>query len=151
MDAFPFQEMSKLLRKDRIAIEDQVPHVQQESVSRISDVSGDLLDPLPVRVRRNACDVHASCRQRDEEQDVVADQAARRPHLNREQVGRGNALPVRLQERAPWHSLAALRRRLNAVFLQDVGDRPAANLVAKIGQRAPDPSVTPVSVLLGET
>src|ERR1700680_1354201 len=53
-----------------------------------------------------------------------------------------------LEKGRPRRSFAALRRRLNNIALQYIGNRPAANLVAQVGQRSLNAGVAPTRIFL---
>ena len=57
---------------------------------------------------------------------------------------------VRANELAPRRRLRTLRRWRQAVLLQNVADRPIADLVSEIGERSGDAIVAPASILGGE-
>src|SRR5262249_53940438 len=66
---------------------------------------------------------------------------------HREEVGRGEDVPVRVQKLAPRRAFAPLGSRLNPVPPEDGGDRAASNIMTKIRKRALDARVTPVAIL----
>jgi hypothetical protein len=80
---------------------------------------------------------------------VVPDEAGERYDLDREDVGRRDRSEMSLDERHPRRSLAAQRRWVDAVLLQDPLDRVAADVEAVVPQRASEPGVSPSRVLLG--
>jgi len=55
---------------------------------------------------------------------------------------------MRLEKCRPWRSSAPLRRRFNAIALQDVGNRSTADFMVKIGQRSSNTRVSPTSIFL---
>ena len=61
-----------------------------------------------MRMAAQTGDVHAAGLEVDDEPDDVADEAAEREDLDGEEVGRRDRAEVRLEERLPWHRLAAL-------------------------------------------
>ena len=79
--------------------------------------------PLAGRVRRNPGDVNLTGLQLDDKEDAVSDESASGGHFDREEIGRGYSLPVRLDERLPRHPPLALRGGLDAVVRQDPLDR----------------------------
>ena len=72
--------------------------IQKKSIDRICDVTSNLLDPIRVRLGRNACDTYATSGQLDEEQNVIPHETTSRPYFHGEQIHRGDAIPVRLKE-----------------------------------------------------
>lgn len=84
------------------------------------------------RARTDAGNLDAPRRQVDDEQDGEPRQACCRPHLNREEIrGRENS-PVGLQKFLPGRPFLALRGWFKAVWLEDVGDRAAGDLVMQV-------------------
>jgi hypothetical protein len=65
--------------------------------------------------------LNAACGQFHHDQHVVRHQAMLGGHLDREEIGRGEPLPVEFQELLPAHArLAALRSGLQVVAAQDI-------------------------------
>src|SRR5262249_14108091 len=58
-------------------------------------------------------------------------------------------LPLRFEELGPRRFLEPVWRGLEALFAEDVGDRPSRNLMMEIRQGALDPRVPPTAVLGG--
>jgi hypothetical protein len=84
----------------------------------------------------------------DEEEDVVRDEPCDRVYLNAQEVGRCQAFPVGFEKCRPLSMAVSLRRRLDAVLSEDVGDGASANLMTQIGQCAADPRVSPRGIVL---
>src|SRR6516225_1615311 len=55
---------------------------------------------------------------------------------------------MRLEKRRPRRASTSLRRWLDAIALQHVGNRPTPDFVIKVGQRPLNPRVTPTSIFL---
>ena len=85
---------------------------------------------------RDSRNVHNAIGKTDHEQQVVRDQAPARPYFHRQEVTGSQHLPMCLEKGRPQCPGGALRRRLNPIALQHVGNRPATNLVTEIGQRS---------------
>src|SRR5258705_12251342 len=89
----------------------------------------------------------------DYEEHEVPSEPSPRDRFNREEVGRGNRSPVRLQKGLPGHGPPArgidsvLRK---AVFIENPLDRRPADLMAEVPHHVPDSRVTPAHVLLGQ-
>ena len=64
-------------------------------------------------------------------------------------IGRGQTVPMRLEERVPRCALASLWRRGHAVAEENPLHGVPANLVAEVGQRTADPGVAPPGILDG--
>src|SRR6266849_1923074 len=70
-------------------------------------------------------------------------------HLYYEEIGRGQDLPVQLQELRPAHpSLAALRRWRKMMTTQDVAHGQLVNAISQVRQSALDASIAPGRILL---
>src|SRR2546425_10333494 len=70
-------------------------------------------------------------------------------HLYYEEIGRGQDLPVQLQELRPAHpSLAALRRWRKMMTTQDVAHGQLVNAMSQVRQSALDASIAPSRILL---
>src|SRR5438093_6344997 len=83
----------------------------------------------------------------NDEDGVVRDQAAERPHFGREEVRGHERSPVRSQKRVPrGRPLAA---RWNAFGLQDRGDCRPRNAMTQILQRTLNACVAPAGILAG--
>src|SRR5262249_60790762 len=96
---------------ERVSVQDDVLHAAQESVARIGQVPGELRHPRAVRLRRDPGDLHHASLQLYDEEDDVADQAVQRQHLDGEEVGRREAVPMHGEEGFPGCLRAALRCR----------------------------------------
>src|SRR3954468_17037717 len=128
----------------------QVALPSEESVDAIGQVASDLLDPRVVRLTNQTGDVHASGLEVDDEPDDVADETAEREDLDGEEVGRRDHSEVRPEEGHPWHRLAALGCRFQAMLGEDALDGVSSDLVTEVAERATDPGVAPARVLGGE-
>ena len=69
-------------------------HAAEEPVVGIGQVPRDLFHPRLGRLTRDARDLHCACLQPHHEKDEVADESTERQHLDREEVGRGERVPV---------------------------------------------------------
>ena len=76
-------------------------------------------------------------------------QSLRRPHLDSEKVGRHDLFPVAAEKLLPRGSSASLRRGLDPVMFQNLGNRFVCQHMTQIGQCSLDTAITPASVLLG--
>ena len=104
----------------------------QKTIHVISHVATDLCHPRPVGLRTDSCDFDSPRRQLDHKQHHNPDQTGTGPHFDGEELRSGKDLPVRLQELLPSRFLAALRRRLDTVLLEDVRDRAACDPMTEI-------------------
>jgi len=57
--------------------------------------------------------------------------------------------PMATKKLFPGRFTISLRRRFDAMPLQDIGNRRAPDCISQIGQCALDPRVTPTAILLG--
>ena len=119
---------------------------KEEPIHPIREVPYDLGHPGGVRVRRRTGDVYPACGDINHEQRGVGDQAASRPHLRREEVGRRDDRSMRLDEGSSTERSA--RGRSDPVLLQDLGDRGTSNVMIETLQRSLDSAVSPARVLL---
>ena len=131
------------------AVKQQEPLVEKKPVDAIDEIARDLHHPRGVGVWRGPGEADAPGGQFDGDEHVDGDEAARRPDLDGEEIGRGEGAPMRAQEGAPRHCSSSPRGRLNSVFLEDRGDRAARDAVAEIEERPADPGTTPARVLPG--
>ena len=134
-----------------IAVDDQEPLAEEETVHAIGEVARHLHHQRCVWVRRGPREADASSRELHGAEHVVRDQPARRPDLDGEAVGRSEGAPKRPQERAPRHSSPSAGGRIDAVLLGDLGDRAARDTVAEVQESAADPGATPARVFAGQT
>jgi len=120
---------------------EQVAREPKEAVVVHGDIPSDLSHPVLVRVGRQARDVDLSCRHVHEEADVVRHKPALRPDLGGKEVCRGEDVDARAKELLPGRGGLSLRRRREAVALEDVRGGLVAHGVLKSMQRADDPVV----------
>ena len=148
LHAGALENPAERLRKQRIAIHDQVSRVAQEAVDAVGQILRHLVGPRARRLARDAGDRDGAGLQVDHEEDRVADETSQRQHFDGEEVGCGDHAPVRLQERLPRRPLPSFRRGLDAVLLQDSLDRAALDLVAESIECVANSGVVPARVLL---
>jgi hypothetical protein len=67
--------------------------------------------------------------------------------VNDGEIGRRQAFPVGFEKRRPSGVPVTLRGGLDAVFMEDVGDRASSNLMSEIRERATDPRISPRAIL----
>ena len=130
-------------RVERIAIVNQLARGPQKAIDRVGEMAGQLFHPRAIRLRMDPGDVHAAGLELDQKEDEVPSKTGQRHHLDREQVGRRQAVPLRLQKCLPRRALTALGRRLNPMVLQNPLDRVPRDGVAEIRQRVANPRVAP--------
>jgi hypothetical protein len=128
-------------------------HIAEEAVVRVAQVPRDLPHPVTVRLTCDASDFHGPGLELHDEEDDVADQSGHGQHLDGEEVGGCEAVPMRGEERLPGRLRAALRCWLNAVIREDRFDRVARDVVAEARQPAADARVAPgrVSIAMRTT
>ena len=85
----------------RVSVQDEVLHAAQEAAASVSQVPCDLCHPGLVRLTRDAGDLHRAGLEFHDEEDDVADQSAKGQHLDGEEVGGREAIPMSGQERLP--------------------------------------------------
>jgi hypothetical protein len=86
-------------------------------------------------------------RELDDEQHGVPFQARCGPDLQREEIRRGEDVPVGFHELLPRRPLLPLGSGLNPVLPEDGGEGPAPDVVAHVGERSLNPRVAPVAIL----
>ena len=130
-------------------IEDQLLDAAEESVFGVGQVAGDLLLPLPGRGRRDPGDANLADLQLDDAEDSVPEQPAGSGHLDGDQVGCRDDVPVGLQEGVPTHLAATLRGGVDAVGRQDSLDGAPRDRVAESEDCPRDARVSSSRVRLG--
>ena len=81
---------------------------------------------------------------------VAGGEAALGPDLDCREVNGGQDIPVGLEKGLPRRQSPAVRRRLDAVGLEDVGDRRVRYAVPQIRQHPLNPVIAPARTLLGD-
>ncbi len=127
---------------------DQITLAIQDSIDGIRKISGDLAHPQAIRRRRDSGDFDPSCRKFDKKQHHEPLQTSPGPHFYGEEIRSHDQLPVPAQKLLPARLPAPLRRRFDAVPLQNLSDRAAGSFVPQIGQCALDPSIASIPVFL---
>ena len=107
------------------------------------EVPRDLGHPAFVREGGYSRDLDPTRRHLDDKHDGIRHQAARRPHLGREEIRRRQYLLVGANEVLPRRGVLARRRRRNAVAFQDVADGLVAHRIAEVGEGPGDAVVAP--------
>src|SRR5262249_52478246 len=85
----------------------------------------------------------------DEKEHVVRHQPTQGPDLGRKEVGGDQHVHVRTDALLPCGGRLTLWRRWEARALEDMAHSLIADGVAKVGQGADDPVITPGAILLG--
>ena len=99
---------------------DEISAALEESPLVQGHVSGDLLHPGFIRMVRDPGDLNASAVEKDKEQHVVGDQPTQCQYLHRKKVSARKNRPMGADEIGPRGRSFALRRRRNAVALQNI-------------------------------
>ena len=128
-----------------IAIADQGPVAPEAPVICGGEHPRDLAHEGVIRMRRRAHEMHASGRQLDDEERVVRDQPAGRPHFRCEEIRGGDHAPMRGQKRAPRPR--PLRHRTDSGGSKDHGDRGSGDTMPKVLQGSLDPAIAPCRIL----
>jgi len=97
-----------------LAVVDQVSCAAQESLLWVEDVSSNLRHPGLARIDADACDVHGTGLQLDDEEDEVPDRAKDAQRLDGEEVAGVERLPVAAEELLPRSLAIALWRRFES-------------------------------------
>ena len=90
-------------------------------------------------------------RQLDKEENDERLQPPFGPHLDSEEIGSHDQLPMPGQELFPSSFTTPLRSRFNTVLLQNRGDGFVSDLVSEIGECTLDASIAPVTVFGRDT
>ena len=85
----------------------------------------------------------------DQHEHGESRQAAWSPDLDREEVGRGEGVPVSAEKLPPRPAFRALGGRFQAVFFEHVRDGAAGHVVSEIVDGTADARVSPGAVLDG--
>ena len=124
----------------------QITLAPERSVDGVGHIAGDLLHPQSVCLRRDPGNLHAAGGQLDKEQNHEAPEPLSGPNFHGEEIGGDDLFPVLGQKLLPRCFPNAFRCRLDAVALQNVGNRAACQFMTQIRQRALDPQITPIPV-----
>ena len=95
--------------------------------------------------------MHFSRREFDDDKPIVGHEPADRGDLNGEEVGRSNGFPMGGEKRAPRCSLTSLRRGLDAVFPQNIGDGAPGYRTAEIREGTANPCIPPLRIRLSHS
>jgi hypothetical protein len=132
LDTRRAQGLAKRLGEERIAIVNQVAFPDKASLDRIADLPTAVNHAVTIWLRYDAGDFNVARRQVDYEEDGEAGESALNPDFDGEEVGGREDAPVSAQELLSGRSVLPLRRRINAVFFQDVGNCPSADRVRRM-------------------
>ena len=149
LDTGALQDLAKDPRVEGIAVVNQIAGGSQTAIDRVCQIPDQLLHPRAARLRVDPGDGHVAGLQVDHEKDEIPPETRQREHLDREQIARRQAVPVRLQKRLPRHAPSTLGRRVNPVVVQDPLHRGPGELVPEVRERAADPRVAPPRILDG--
>jgi len=95
----------------------EVTLARQDAVQRIREIAGDLVHPQSIRIACDARDLNLPRRQLDKEENDEPSQPPFGPHLDSEEIGSHDQLPMPGQELFPSSFMAPLRSRFNPVLL----------------------------------
>ena len=88
-----------------VAIQDDVAMVEQKAIHSVGEVTRDLLHPRAVRLVHDAGDLHTSCCEVDDEQQVVSHQTSPSDSLDGEEVHGSDGTPMCTQKGTPGNAL----------------------------------------------
>ncbi len=126
-----------------VTVVNQIAKAFEESPAVSRFVARDLAHPLAGRVGCDSCDLDSARSDVDEEEHEVGDESGVGPDFDREEVGRGKHVLVRIDELLPRRLGLTFGSRLDAVALENVADRRVADLVAELLEGAGDSVVAP--------
>ena len=119
----------------------EITAAAQKPVDAIGQIPGDLLHPRPIRLRDDPGNMHFPRDQPDHKENVITDQTQSGPHFHTEKVSRGQHVPVGAQEFLPRRPFLTIRSGIYPRLLQDLGNRPTADLMAQVPERPLNASV----------
>jgi hypothetical protein len=122
-----------------VAVLDQIRAASEKPVDDVREVPRDLSHPRSVRLVDDTGDMNAPGLQIDDEQHRVPHEATNRQRLDGEEVGRSDGSPMGSEKARPRIPLAALRRRLDALVVENALDGASPQLVAEVVQSAAGP------------
>jgi hypothetical protein len=134
MHSRPLEDRSKGLREERIAVVNQIPAAEQESILAVRPIPCDLTHPVSVGRINDSCDLDPACLEVDHEQNEVPNETSPRDRFDREEVRRCDCAPLRLQEGLPAHR--PLPDGINSVLRQDALDRVPPDGESEIRERS---------------
>ncbi len=108
----------------------------------VGEIPTDLHHERAVRPGSDSSNVYFSRRQLDDDEHMVGHKPADRGDLNGEEVSRSNGSPMGGEKRAPRRPLTSIRRGLDAMFPQNIGDGAPGYGIAEI-REAPRMRVYP--------
>ena len=85
-----------------------------------------------------------------DDQEIKGDQTVFGPNLDCREIDGGQYIPMSLEERLPGGLSPPLRRRLDAMLLQDVSHAGIGDLMTQVGQGALNAVITPGRIFPGE-
>jgi hypothetical protein len=127
----------ELGREQRVSIMDQVALALQNSIDGIRKISADLVHPQAIGPTRDSGDFDPSCRKFYKEQHDETLQPSSGPHFHGEEIRSHDQLPMPAQKLLPGRLPAPLRRRFDAMPLQNLSDRAAGNFAPERLDNAP--------------
>ena len=65
------EQVPKRMRVERIAIQNQIPDIQEKAIDAIRHIAAHLVHPLRVRILCDSCQVDPTARQFDEKEHVI--------------------------------------------------------------------------------
>ena len=110
----------------------------------VAQVARDLLHPSAAGFVTHPRDLDSTGGKVHHEEHVIPDQTGQCEDFDGEEIAGRNRAPVRSEKRAPGH--ATMRRRLDAMVLEDPLDRIAGDEVPDMAQRTDDSGVSPAIV-----
>jgi hypothetical protein len=128
---------------------DQILAGLQEPPVSHGDVAGHLDHPALIRIWRHTSHMDLATAHMDKEEDIVRHQAARRPHLGCEEIGRLQHIDMGVNKLLPRGSGLALRGWRDTVAFEDIPDGLGTDGISKMFQGASYTVIVPASVLSG--
>ena len=138
------EQIAKLRGELLVAVQDEESLAAQKAVEWVGEIPTDLHHERAVRPRSDSGNVYFSRRQLDDDEHIVGHEPANCGDLDGEEVGCSNGFPMGGEERAPRRPLTSLRRGLDAMFSQNIGDGAPGYRMAE-SERAPRMRVYPTS------
>ena len=137
------KQVPKLRGELLVAVQDEPSLAAQKAVEWVGEIPTCLHHEGAVRPGSDSSNVHFSRRQLDDDEHIVGHEPADRGDLDGEEVSRSNGFPMGGEKRAPWRPLTSLRRRLDAMFSQNIGDGAPGYRMAEIRESAANSCIPP--------
>ncbi len=139
------EQIAKLRGELLVAVHDEESLAAQKAVEWVGEIPTDLHHERAVRPGSYSGNVYFSRRQLDDDEHIVGHEPANCGDLDGEEIGRSNGFPMGGEKRAPRRPLTSLRRGLDAMFSQNIGDGAPGYGMAEIREGTANACIPPTS------